>query len=1099
METNATIGTAPLVSIIIPYHNCKKLTDECLRSLAENSDGVAHEIILVDDASTEQPDLDSLPNRALIRVLRNETRKSYSENNNAAANVARGEFLVLLNNDTLVTPGWLRALVEAARREEHLGVLGNKHLYPDTKLLQHCGMAFDEKGFAYHLSPGTDPNAPAVNCRREFQCVTFACVLIPAKIFRELGGLDTDYKNGFEDVDFCLRARAAAYRVVYNPGSVIFHYGQQTPGRQVNDDTNWQTFQKRWAGKVKLDLHPTGAADSAQNEFQKMRVHCAPPPPPGLHIALDFGEANAFTWVMVEIILSLVRQGIRPSIPLSPFMHKSIEPEKQKILRSLMRSQPNGTWHVKWTHYWQKYLKQTASGDVNAEVFVTNYRYRPEKSLLDLWMRHVQVNEYKKLPVSSFCADALRDIGICDSDIAIVPHGYSTEIDDAYPLSNPIAPRDRTDLHLLFVTNSHDLLRYGTDLAIKALGRAFGPEDPVVVHIKDYGTPSGRDQLQEWIREQPRFPRFELHREFLMKAELLKLYANADAQFAPFRGEGFAMKICDGMALGIPALMPLFGGPTEYASEKTCIALPFDEVPVGKCYDSDNFFLGEGAYWCEPKMEPMIEQLRGLLTRREDLARIGAAARDHVRKNYSWDQAAKKLMRALEGWNSVRNAEVSVRRGPAEIPLTVIIPTINRDAILDKTLAAYSEQSLPKSEFEILIVNDHGDRAQLDALARKYSALPVKMMDNPIGEKPTGPAAPRNVAIEKSRGEIVLITGDDIVPDRDFLKEHLEGHRRFHALETTYVGLTKWHPDLPHTPFMDHITGKGGQQFCYTGMWHDHPTSFDRLYTSNCSLKRDFMIEEAGLFSTKYRYAAYEDVEFAYRLSLRGMELRFNEKAVGYHLHEMNPRSFIQRQYKVGRMLTLLAIQRPSFMPNEHSCFLRALEFLRSWPPAATALPGAEHQPKQFLDQLEKSCEAMLALNRELANKMDGTLADGDRGAWQQWISDAIPQTWETTNEIVLRLGMAEEWAQRQEDVLKAQQWIQIVALPRIVGHTGLNWKMPFAAPEFSAFLFPQSQFAYKLSKFVRELPVVGRGVTAFEHSGAGQYTRKVLARLAHR
>ena len=825
-----------------------------------------------------------------------------------------------------------------------------------------------------------------------------------------------------------------------------------------------------------------------------VRPRLRPEPAPGLHIAVDFGGADAFTWATVDLVMALVKQGIRPSIPLSPFMHQTIAPAKQKVLRDLMTSQPNGSFHVKWTHYWPKYRKQPLHGEVNAEFFGTNYRYRPEGRVLDLWMRHVQLNGHKKLPVSIFCREALREIGIPDSDIGVVPHGYSPEIDELYPLEKTVATRDRRELHILLVTNSHDLLRYGTDLAIKALAQAFGPDDAVVVHIKDYGAPGARDVLMEWIREQTRFPKFELHREFLPKAELMKLYANADVQLAPFRGEGFAMKTCDGMALGVPALMPLFGGPTEYASAKTCLALPFDEVDVGPCYDRDNFYLGEGAYWCETRIGPMADMLRSLPGRRDELARIGSAARADVRENYSWDAAATKLMRALRGWQNVREAHVSIRRGPDAVPLSVVIPTRDRIEILDRTLTAYAEQTLPARDYELLLVNDHGARAPLDALAKKYPGLPIRLMDN---EGLGGPAAARNFAIEKSRGEFVLIAGDDIVPTKGFLQEHVDANRRHPALETAFVGLTEWHPDLPRTRFMDHITGEGGQQFSYAGLVHDQPCPFDRMYTSNCSLKRAFLIEETELFSTKYRYAAYEDLELAYRLWLRGMELRFTKYAVGLHLHEMTPRSFIQRQYKVGRMLTVLAIQHPSFIPHEHASFLNALEFMRSWPPAATALPGASNGPKQLLEQLEQSCESMLALSRNLAQPTERHLANMDRRGWQQWIGDGVARTWEAANELVLRLGMAEEWAQRDGDVAKAQQWIQLVALPRIVGHTELNGRIPSIAQESSSFLFPNSPLAYKFSKVVREMPVMGKAVLAFEHSEAGRYTRRLLSRIA--
>ncbi len=1029
-------------------------------------------------------------------MIRNHERRTYSANNNLAAREAAGRYLCLLNNDTLVTPGWLRALVDAADAEERLGVLGNRHLYPDSGLLQHAGMAFDAEGFPLHLHPGTDPELPAVNRTRELDCVTFACVLIPRRVFEELGGLDEVYRNGFEDCDFCLRAGEKGYRVVYTPAGKIYHYGQSTPGRKDHDDANWQRFRERWGGKVRCNLQDLLSADNEFNRSLLGMPRNRAPGRRGIHFAVDFSKANAFTWATVDLIMALHRKGVAVSIPVTPFLDKSIEPDKASLLRKMMREPMCGTWHIKWTHYWPFCFKQPLHGDVNAEFFCTNYRYREEGRHLDLWMRHVQVNEYRKLAVSGFNVDALEEVGVPADDCAVMPLGYSPEIDAAFP-ADRVSPRtDRKDLHILLVTNSSDLNRYGTDLAVKALGRAFGPDDPVVLHIKDYGHPGEADPLGQWIAAEKQFPRVEWHRTFLPKEDLLKLYASCDVQLAPFRGEGFAMKILDAMALGVPTMMPLFGGPVEFAADGTFLPLPFDEVPVGDCYDRDNNYIGEGAYWCEVRVDDMADILRSLPGRREELAAIGRRGLAHARGRFSWDQAADRLMMSLEMWESRRLARVARRRRPDAFELSVIIPTKDREDILAVTLDAYEKQTIDAGTYELIIVNDHGDLPALETLAAKHPSLPIRILDN---HGPGGPAAARNLAMEQSQGTVVLITGDDIVPGEDFLEQHLEGHRRHPELETAFVGLTLWHEDLPDTAFMRYITGKGGQQFKYDDMKDDQPVAFDRLYTSNCSLKRAFVIEEEILFSTKYRYAAYEDVEFGYRLHLRGMVLRYLEKANGYHLHEMKPSSFIHRQRKVGRMLTLLAIQRPGFVPNEHSTFLRALEFMRAWPGTDHALEHLTDRSTDIIDQLTASYESILELGPLLEAPSGCPIVDADREGWKNWLEEGSGHAWEAINETVLRMGMAEEWAANETEAAKARAWLQLLTLPNTVGNFGLNWQMPHARPEFSAFLFPNSRLAYKLSLAIRKTPVLGGMAVRLEHSRLGQMLRGLLTRLVRK
>ncbi len=1084
---------APKVSIIIPYYNCRELTEACVKSIVDCSGRVSREIILIDDAGSEQPDLSGLAGDIPIRTFRNDTRKSYSTNNNRGAKEAKGELLCLLNNDTFVTPGWLDNMVAVMESTDRVGVLANCHLYPDSGKIQHAGMGFDKEGFPLHLNPGMPPDTPSALYQRQFQCVTFACVMIAKKVYDELGGLDESYQNGFEDVDFCLRSRQAGYGVWYTPASKIYHYGQATEGRTEKDEENWQQFLSRWNNRYEWDLETLGEQDRIHNEKAARRTSNRPSAEKGLHLNVDFTKANAFTWATVDLMGALRRRGVSLSIPMSTKLDDSIERHHQNMLRACMSAQPRSTYHVKWTHYWPDYYRKPLFGDINAEFFCTNYRYRMEGRKLDLWMRHVQVNEFRKIPVSGFNRDALLEIGIPEKACQTVPLGYSTEIDALYPDADALAGKNNNDeLQMLMVTNSHDLYRYGTDIAIKALGRAYSERDPVVLHIKDYGAGASDAQLKKWIAEQPQFPRIVWHREFLSKQDLIRLYASMDIQLAPFRGEGFAMKILDAAAVGVPTLMPAFGGPMEFARSGMFFDLPYDEVPVKNCYDYNHYFLGEGAYWCQPREDSLTEQLTSILDRRDEVIETGQRALEQVRSNFSWDAAAGRLMKTLEDWHDDRFVEISKRNYPDTVDLSVIIPTKDRVDVLGQTLNAYRQQTIDPRTYEIVIVNDHGDLEAVQREASRHSMLNVRVLDN-CGQG--GPAAARNLAIQQAAGKIILITGDDIEPRKDFLSTHIRGHDRFPQEDTAFVGLTLWHPDLPETVFMEHITGSGGQQFKYNDMSHDAVVPFDRLYTSNCSLKRSFVIREEVLFSTRYRYAAYEDIEFGYRLHLRGMVLRHLENAIGFHNHLMTPHSFLERQRKVGRMLTLLSLQRPCFVPNEHTAFLRALELYRCNPALHNAPTLQQTDPERFIQDVTRIFDNALQLSPILSKDTGRACVDEEGDIWKEWLHNGSGHIWESVNQAILRQGMAEEWAEGQLDPA-ACAWIQTLMMPNITAFKGIDWNMPFTQTELPTYLFPNSRLAYWFTSSLRSSRFMGKLFLKFEHSAMGQKLRDMLATL---
>lgn len=248
----------PLVSIIIPVYNRKDLTKRCIETILKLNYRHSFELIVVDDCSTDGTQsylaymAKKQPN---IFAVRNGRNSGFAVSCNRGAKLARGTYLVFLNNDTVPLKGWLDALVEVAERDKSIAVVGAKLLYPNGTI-QHAGVGFRKVPhpiFCYHVHAGKPQNYPDANVEKDYDAVTAACMLVRRDVFFELGGFDEAYVNGYEDVDFCLRVRERGYRVVYTPNSVLYHLESQSPGRFDKSIKNIRLLHKRWFGKVRTE------------------------------------------------------------------------------------------------------------------------------------------------------------------------------------------------------------------------------------------------------------------------------------------------------------------------------------------------------------------------------------------------------------------------------------------------------------------------------------------------------------------------------------------------------------------------------------------------------------------------------------------------------------------------------------------------------------------------------------------------------------------------------------------------------------------------------------------------------------------------------
>jgi GT2 family glycosyltransferase/glycosyltransferase involved in cell wall biosynthesis len=292
-------ATSARVTIIIPTYNNFQLTHQCLDVLKRNTPSGCYEIVAVDNASTDGT-MEFLREREIkgeLRLISNSTNLGFAKACNQGASVANGGYILFLNNDTEVQPGWLDALLKILDADEKVAAAGAKLLYPDGTI-QHAGVALAEVKerdplVAFHLFAKEKADFAMANERRVYPAVTAACVLIRKSLFAQAGGFDEEYWNGYEDVDLCLQFQERGYLTVYEPGSLVIHHESQSgPERFTRAKENVERLHKKWMGKAKPDfvVEPDGkvkiTADSS------VRPYVGPAISPASTVAVKAGPEN---------------------------------------------------------------------------------------------------------------------------------------------------------------------------------------------------------------------------------------------------------------------------------------------------------------------------------------------------------------------------------------------------------------------------------------------------------------------------------------------------------------------------------------------------------------------------------------------------------------------------------------------------------------------------------------------------------------------------------------------------------------------------------------------------------------------------------------
>jgi GT2 family glycosyltransferase len=297
---------APKVSIVVPVYNDYRVTVHCLQSVLRHTPAGQYEVLVADDGSD---DLTTTIEERLqgITVVRG-GNLGFLRNCNRAAAQARGDFVLLLNNDTAVTEGWLEALLEMFD-DPQVGAAGPKLLFANGALQEAGGIMWKD-GSAWNFGRMDDAAKPAYSYVKEVDYISGACLMLRRKLWQQLGGFDERFVPAYyEDADIRFAVRDAGYKVIYQPASCVFHFEgvsngtDLTAGVKQHQVTNQQIFADKWQPVLEREHFPNAehviwARDRSEKKPCVLFIdHYVP------HYDKDAGSRSTFMYVKLMLAM----------------------------------------------------------------------------------------------------------------------------------------------------------------------------------------------------------------------------------------------------------------------------------------------------------------------------------------------------------------------------------------------------------------------------------------------------------------------------------------------------------------------------------------------------------------------------------------------------------------------------------------------------------------------------------------------------------------------------------------------------------------------------------------------------------------------------
>ena len=735
--------SGPLVSIIIPVFNRVELTRDCLKALQAKTSG-NYEIVVVNNASTDGTTefLNEQEKAGALRHILNSENKGFAQACNQGAQAARGSLLLFLNNDTQVTANWLEPMVQAAARPQ-VGVVGAKLLYANNRI-QHAGIGFIN-GIPDHPHRNAAADAPEVNKFRELDMVTGACLMIHRDLHLKLAGFDEIYRNGVEDIDLCLRVRAAGRKVVYEPKATVYHLEGQSEGRFNHVNENLKIFFDRWGKAFDRNTNfvvpkPAKVISASKSLLvEKLKAT-------KVDWIGSFLDAGSLSHVNRELTRAL---GASSNIQLNCTNTGAEISPAFKHLQNDFSKTASADAAVTVRHAWPPDWTRPKNGKL---VVVQPWEFG---SLPEQWVQNLKSVDEVWAP-SEYVRRVYLDSGVPAEKVFVVPNGV--DVEKFNPQAAPMALPTNKKFKFLFVGGT--IFRKGPDVLLKAYLENFTAADDVCLVIKDFGgkTVYAGQTFEERIRTAqalPNAPKILYLNDEFPPESLPGLYTVCDCLVLPYRGEGYGLPVVEAMACGLPVMVTAGGATDDFVRDEFAFRIPSERKIFGN--EISSMKLVKPGWLLEPDATVLGERMKWIAANAGEAKKRGGLAREHAKQFCSWKHAAEIAAKRIEAL-AVTRTEVRAPRKRAAIvlPACALVGHIGEarelihqkkfSAAWDSTLKAIEQRPFHPEAYlmlaEIAAAVGDGEDAKLCAEHARHLAPELKSVKKFLNQRLKGDKRP---------------------------------------------------------------------------------------------------------------------------------------------------------------------------------------------------------------------------------------------------------------------------------------------------------------------------------------------------------------------
>lgn len=607
------------VTVIVLTWNALDYTKRCLDTLRAATTYPACRLLVADNGSNDGT-LEYLRDQDSITSLSNKSNLGFAKGNNLAiAQCDPNSDIILLNNDTEIQQrDWIERLQSTAYSSPDIGVVGCRLVNP-VGILQHAGTFMPIETFWGQQVGSGEKDVNQYNEDRDVEGVVFACAYIKRQTIEAIGLLNEDYFSYFEDTDYCFRVLEKGYRVVCcGAVTVVHHEHVSTTVNQVQHGKMFLRAQKVFRGKWEAKL-------KGRRYTRKLGWHSILNAPSGYAISSR------------QLACALDRRGVRVSYKYV-YGPGTVVPVAEADLSDM---------------YMVNVIRQRkldASGIQvvygQGDVLRSNFgKYKVGFTMLETdripaeWVRQANLMDEIWVP-STFNVRTFRDSGVT-RPMHVIPLGFDPDY------FNPKMTRHPLTGLFTFLSIFEWGERKMPEILLRAFSDEFRPDEPVVLICKTLNADGDVDVHAQIDGLDLGRMASRIHlslNEVIPTSQLGSLYCSADCFVLPTRGEGFGMPVIEAMACGLPVIATDWSAHCDFMNAENAYPLPVEQlVPAqAKC----PYY--RGFRWAEPSYHHLRRLMRYVFENQAEARAKGQRASRDVLANWTWDQAAQKIVNRLD-------------------------------------------------------------------------------------------------------------------------------------------------------------------------------------------------------------------------------------------------------------------------------------------------------------------------------------------------------------------------------------------------------------------------------------------------------------------